>query len=112
MVRLTCFLKRREGMSPEDFQTYWRDHHGPLVASTRSATHVRRYEQHPVVPGPGVDWDGITEQWFDSVEEFHASLREDDYRVIDADIKEFLDVDKLAFVITGEPRVVIPAPGP
>ena len=32
MIKLTCLLKRREGMTPAEFQAYWRDHHGPLIA--------------------------------------------------------------------------------
>ena len=37
MIKLTCLLKRREGMTPAEFQEYWRDNHGPLVASTSAA---------------------------------------------------------------------------
>ena len=46
MVKLTCLIRRKDGMSPEEFHTYWRDHHGPLVMSTQSGSHVLRYEQH------------------------------------------------------------------
>ena len=111
MIKLVCLLKRKAGMSPEEFQTYWRDHHGPLVASTRSGSHVRRYEQHPraAAGAAGDGWDGVTEQWFDSVEDFYASLAEDDYKLIEEDIPRFLDVDAIQFVLTEEPpRVVIP----
>jgi uncharacterized protein (TIGR02118 family) len=108
VVKLVCLLKRKPGMTPEEFQTYWRDVHGPLVASTRSASHVRRYEQHPAATPPGDDgWDGVTIQWFDSVDGFYASLREDDYKLIDEDTRRFLDVDRLQFVLTEEPRVVM-----
>lgn len=106
MVKLTCFLKRRAGMSPEEFDAYWRDRHGPLVASTRSARHVLRYEQHPAAQRDS-GWDGITEQWFESVDAFYASLREDDYHLIDEDLPNFLDVGALQFTLTEEPRVVI-----
>jgi hypothetical protein len=76
------------------------------VASTKSGSHVRRYEQHPAADGDR--WDGVTIQWFDSVEEFHASLREEDYQLIDEDTRKFLDVDRLEFVLTEEPHVVMP----
>ena len=98
-------------MSPEEFHAYWRDHHGPLIATTRSGSHVRRYEQHVRAdyrPGrPDDGWDGVTEQWFDSVEDFYASLAEDDYHLIDEDTRRFLDVERLQFILTEEPRVVI-----
>ena len=47
MIKLTCLLKRKEGMTPAEFQAYWKDHHGPLVATaaagaTSSATSSTR----------------------------------------------------------------------
>jgi len=115
VVKLICFLKRKPGMSPEEFHAYWRDHHGPLVASTKSGSHVLRYEQNPRAlkdyRRDDQGFDGVTEQWFASLEDFYASLAEDDYRLIDEDIQKFLDVDNLAFIMTEEPRVVIPGGG-
>jgi uncharacterized protein (TIGR02118 family) len=105
LVRLVCFLKRKPGTTRSEFDAYWRDHHGPLVASTKSGSHVRRYEQLPAATDG--EWDGITEQWFDSVESFYASIAEDDYKLIEADIPKFLDVDNLVFMLTDEPRTVI-----
>ena len=99
-------------MSPEEFQRYWRDVHGPLIASTRSGGHVLRYEQCPRVPSPNDPtfsddgYDGVTIQWFASEAEFHASLAEDDYSLIDADLPKFLDVAALGFVLADEPHVV------
>ena len=29
MIKLTCLLKRREGMTPAEFQDYWKNNHGP-----------------------------------------------------------------------------------
>ena len=49
----------------------------------------------------------MTEQWFESVEEFYASLREPDYAEIEADIAKFLDPDRLVWILTEEPNVVI-----
>ena len=34
MVKAFWLLKRRPGMSPDDFHRYWREHHGPLFCST------------------------------------------------------------------------------
>ncbi|MHB8467296.1 MAG: EthD domain-containing protein [Acidimicrobiales bacterium] len=110
MIKLICFLKRKPGTTPEEFHAYWRDHHGPLVAQTKSGSHVLRYEQNARVPQERDrdGWDGVTEQWFESVEEFYASLQEDDYRLIDEDTRRFLDVDALEFILTEEPHVVMP----
>jgi uncharacterized protein (TIGR02118 family) len=109
MVKLICFLKRKPGMSAEDFHTYWREQHGPLVASTKSGGHALRYEQnHRVREHWDQDgYDGVTEQWFSSTEDFFASLREDDYKLIEEDMPRFLDTDQLVWMITEEPEVVV-----
>ena len=111
MIKLMCLLKRKPGMSPDDFHRYWRDEHGPLIASTKSGSHVLRYEQNPrplssYTTDPD-GYDGVTIQWFASQAEFHASLAEDDYRLIDEDLHRFLDVPALAFLLTEDAHVVI-----
>ena len=108
MIKMICLLRRKEGMTPEDFHRYWREQHGPLVMSTKSASWVRRYEQNhrPLSAYRGDDdrrgWDGVTIQWFDSMDDFYASIGEDDYALIDADTRRFLDVDALELIFTEE----------
>ncbi len=34
MIKLICFVRRKPGMSADDFHRYWRDVHGPLIART------------------------------------------------------------------------------
>jgi uncharacterized protein (TIGR02118 family) len=111
MVKLICFLKRKPGMSAEEFHRYWRDHHGPLVASTKSGRHAIRYEQNHRAGDAqehlgAADFDGVTIQWFESVAAFEASVREDDYAVIATDLGKFLDVDKLVWMLTDDAEVV------
>jgi uncharacterized protein (TIGR02118 family) len=112
MVRLICLLKRREGMSVEAFHRYWREHHGPLVASTRSGSYVRRYVQLHQVHAPSAEatepqFDGVTEQWFDSIDDYYASLAEPDYARIAEDLPKFLDVGRLAFVVVDDDGEVV-----
>ena len=47
MIKLTCLLKRKEGMTPAEFQEYWKNSHGPLIARSQCGSHVIRYEQNP-----------------------------------------------------------------
>jgi len=111
-VRLTCLLRRKPGLSPEQFHRYWREVHGPLIATTRSGSHVVRYEQHPRPlsdysgeADPG--YDGVTVQWFESMDAYRSHMAEDDFATVWADVGRFLDVDRLAFVVTEHPRVLI-----
>lgn len=113
MIRLTCLLRRKEGTTPTEFQDYWRNHHGPLVAHAKCGHHVVRYEQHPrPLDDYGSDddrsgYDGVTVQWFESMDAYRAHLAEEDFPEIMADIGRFLDTDRLEFVLTEDPRVII-----
>ena len=115
MVKLICFLKRKPGMSRDDFHRYWREHHGPLVAATKCGEHVLRYEQNPRLSDDYKrdpdGYDGVTIQWYGSLDSFYASIREPDYADIDADMRNFLDVDELVFMLCEEPEVVIDRSG-
>jgi len=115
MITLTCLVRRKDGMSPEEFHAYWRERHGPLVASTRSGSHVLRYEQHhrPLDDYGDVDddgYDGVTVQWFVSMDEYKAHIAEKDFAEVWADLPHFLDVDRLSFVLTEEPVVIMAGP--
>src|SRR6266516_1549216 len=99
MVKLICFVRRKAGMSPEEFHRYWRESHGPLVASTKSGSHVIRYEQnHRALDdygreGPS-DFDGVTEQWFESVDDFYETTA----------------TENIVWIMTEEPEVVVDGP--
>ncbi len=112
MVRLTCLLRRKEGLTPAEFHAHWGDVHGPLIAASLSGRHVVRYEQHPR-PLDGYDgdsdagFDGVTVQWFESMDTYRAHMGEPDFPDIWADIERFLDTDRLHFIVTEHPRVVM-----
>ena len=116
MVRLTCLLRRKPGMTPEEFHDHWRNRHGPLIASSESGRYVVRYEQHPrplddYQHGSGSAYDGVTVQWFASMDDYLASLAVPDFSEVMTDLGRFLDLDHLDFVVTEEPHVVIDRPG-
>ena len=113
MVKMFALLRRREGMSVEEFRDHWRDVHGPLIRDTPElARHIVRYEQHPrhrpdALSGTeGVD--GVAVQWFHSIDDFVAFISEPGYQeLIAPDERRFLDTDSIEFLITEEPNVVI-----
>ena len=50
-VRLTILLHRKQGMSTEDFQKYWRDEHSQLFANLKTVKrNLLTYEQVGVMP--------------------------------------------------------------
>jgi uncharacterized protein (TIGR02118 family) len=117
MVKLTCLLKRKPGMTPEAFHDHWKNHHGPLMKRSKVGSYVVRYEQNPkplsAYRGDDDDgYDGVTVQWFESMDAYEASLKEEDFAEVAADIATFLDVEHLDFVLTENPIVVIDGPVP
>lgn len=45
MIRLNYYVRRKPGMSAEEFQTQWRESHGPLWAKFAEVLGLRRYTQ-------------------------------------------------------------------
>ena len=97
---------------PHRVHAYWQDVHGPLIKSSKSGSHVVRYEQHPrplsdYKGDADAGFDGVTVQWFESKEDYQAHMAEPDFPDIWADIGHFLDTEQLHFIVTEHPRVVM-----
>ena len=113
MIQLVTMLKRKPGTTHEEFLTYWREHHGPLVKSLPCSRYVRRYEQHASVwpsagsKAPEPMYDGVTIQWFDSASDFWAHVMEPDQADMMADTEKFLDTANLHWTICEEPVIVM-----
>jgi uncharacterized protein (TIGR02118 family) len=119
LIKLAVLLKRKSGMSFEDFDAYWEGPHGDLVVSLPNFTrHVRRYSQaHIVDPdygGEGMAWpkaafDGIAEVWFDSIEDMEAAFNEPDFvEQVGADDPKFIDPESVSILVTREVEKIAP----
>jgi EthD domain len=115
MIRLTALLRRNAALSAAEFHAHWRDVHAakilsvPVVGET-----VVRYEQHPRVPDAPGRWtgtegfDGMTLQWYRSIDDFERMIADPEYRrVVAPDERYLLDLEKSVYVLTEEPRIVI-----
>ena len=81
MIKLVFTIRRREGMTREEFQRYWREEHGPLVKRHAAALRIRRYVQthardtdfdEAVSSSRGSElrvYDGVAELWWDSLDD-------------------------------------------
>ena len=113
MVKLFAVLHRKQGMTTDEFVDHWTNRHGPLIADTPAlARHIVRYEQHvrhrPDALSGNEGYDGVTVQWFESMDDFVGFMSEPEYaELVHPDEQRFLDMDKLVFVVTEEPVVVI-----
>jgi uncharacterized protein (TIGR02118 family) len=106
LIKLTFCLRRRPGMTVEEFQQYWRGQHAALVAERAEVMGIRRYVQAHTANMPGLHkalrarndgapepYDGVAELWFDSFDtlggddpariQAAAEMLEDERRFID-----------------------------
>lgn len=86
MIRLEFALRRKPGMSRADFQRYWREVHGPLVAKHSTTLNILRYVQLHTLEDPINDqlagargkmepaYDGVAELWWPTREALAASF--------------------------------------
>jgi uncharacterized protein (TIGR02118 family) len=74
MIKVIMVVKKRQGISREEFYKYWKDVHGPLVA--KHIPHLKKYIQNHFVeiPGNKYEGDGIIETWYDDIESFQKSM--------------------------------------
>jgi hypothetical protein len=120
MIRLTALLRRNPALSAEEFHAHWRDVHAAKILSVpRIRDWVVRYEQHPRVPEAAGRWtgsegfDGMTLQWYRSLDDFEAMIRDPDYRrIVGPDEEHLLDLASSVYLITTEEtRTIIGEPG-
>jgi uncharacterized protein (TIGR02118 family) len=107
MIRVTFLLRRKAELDREQFQKYWREQHGPLVASHAADLGMLRYVQVHGIEDPineamakargGMEapYDGVAEVWFENRDvltevlqteagqQAAAALLEDEARFID-----------------------------
>jgi len=117
MIKLVYIVRKRDDVSSQNFHTYWLEKHGPLVRSFAKVMRARKYVQsHTIAPeagtqiaqwrGMGAGYDGITEVWWDSMEDLAASGasaegREAGRRLIEDEAK-FVDLKRSFIFLTEE----------
>lgn len=108
MVKGIALLKRKPGLSPEEFRRHYEEVHAPLIR--RHLPCIRKYVRNYVTVQPfptagEADFDCVTEQWFDNMDGFQEmadAMSGDAGRAIRADERTFLDRSKTVYVIVQE----------
>ena len=121
MIKLTFALVRLPHLTREQFQDYWLNPHGPLVASVKDVLRIRRYVQlhsFDEAISEGIrasrnappQFDGVAQLWYDSLEDLAAvgqdpAAREAG-RMLLEDERKFIDLPKSP-LWWGEEKVII-----
>lgn len=93
MIKLIAFIKRKPGMTMEEFQQRWVYEHTKISGQLPGlkgyriniATEKQENDQEPL-------YDGTAELWWDSVEEMEASFQTETGIKAGADADEFCSV--------------------
>ena len=109
MVKVIAMLKRKDGLTLEEFLRYWQDQHGLLLLKLFPG--LQKCVQNSPVRLPGgreLQFDGIVELWFDDLESWRKAADfylGDEGKPIRDDEEKFLDKSKLVFFIAEEKLV-------
>ena len=111
MVKMVITLKRRQGMTHEEFVRHQRDVHRPLLMSIpESARYLKRFVVSYPVPAPDYpepSYDSVVEAWFDSHEDMRALYASENFlRVVDPDHVTFIDLSSVGRIVAEEDVVV------
>jgi hypothetical protein len=127
MIRLVYPLRRLSRLSREEFQSYWRETHGPLVARHSTTLRIRRYVQSHTLPdddllnqamrasrGTLEPFDGVADLWWDDERELAASGATKESREAARELLEdernFIDFSRSSMWLATEVPQVNPVP--
>ena len=106
MIKVITMLKRKDGLTLEEFSRHWQEKHGPLLL--KLVPGLKRYVLNTPVrlPRSGeLQFDGIGESWFDDLESWRRAAdfySGDEGKPIWDDEEKFLDRSKLVFFVAEE----------
>jgi uncharacterized protein (TIGR02118 family) len=122
MIKLVFAIRRREGMTREEFQHYWREEHAPLVKRHAEVLRIRRYVQThardtdldaALAGSRGSEprhYDGVAELWWESIDDLLQAATSDEgqiaARALLEDERRFIDLPNSPLWL-GEENVVV-----
>jgi uncharacterized protein (TIGR02118 family) len=122
LIKLVFMIRRREGMTREEFQRYWRTEHARLVERHAEVLGIRRYVQtharetdadEALAASRGSEpgrYDGVAELWWESLDELLATMGSEQGRnaanALLEDERRFIDLPSSPIWL-GEEHVVI-----
>ena len=104
MVKIISMMKRKEGLSIEEFRTWAFEQHSAIG---KQFPKIRHYRMSVVQPehadGP---YDAVSELYFDTLDDFKAALESEFGAQAGADIKEHCALDR--FRLVTDEAIIIP----
>jgi len=106
MIKYVTVLFRKAGISREEFSSYWKNIHAPILQQIPG---LMGYVQNHALPDPEANeppYDGFGELYFDSLEAMQVGLVSPEGEATLADIPNFCDTQRLVRVFVDEVKFV------
>jgi len=106
MLKFIVVLRRKEGLTPEQFRSYFIEVHQLLAQKIPG---LRRYKQNFVLPDPKRErpaWDCVVELYFDNREAMEAAWASPEGQTATVDLEVFADLSRTAWSVVEE-RIVV-----
>jgi uncharacterized protein (TIGR02118 family) len=107
VIKVVYCIRKKPGLSDEDFFRYWKDVHGPIgarIPGLRKLVQSRRIsagdDAHPA------DFDGVAELWFDDVASLLTARRSPQWDASTQDELNFIDQRHVAYLVCEENVIV------
>lgn len=108
MIKLIAFLKRKPGMTMEQFKVRWVDEHTKLSAKMPGLLGYRININQPRQPdNHEPTYDGTAELWWNSVEEMEAAFASEIGQAAGKDADEFCE---LRYHLYTDEYFIVPGP--
>ena len=106
MLKAVILLRKRVGMSHEDFSMRFRVHARPLIQSLPGVERIVVSE--PVAaPGGRPAYDGMAEFWLADLDAVRRLIESEQARQIESKMSEFIDMDSYETFLTVEHEVEV-----
>jgi uncharacterized protein (TIGR02118 family) len=122
VITIVFCVARNDGATREEFQQYWWEQHGPLVAGHAEALRIRKYHQlhtltTPIAGAlrqsrgtPETEFDGVAMVWFDSLNDLAAAASTPEGRAAGQalleDEQRFIDMSRSAVWLADDRPVI------
>ena len=100
MINAITIIKKKQGLTYEKFQNYWKDEHAEIV--TRSPLVGTYVQSHPIYNDQLTfedTIDGIAEIWFEDTNAMRSLAATKEYKDIQDDEKVFIDGSAVRLII-------------
>lgn len=107
MLKACTLIRRKSGISVEDFQDYWLTTHADIVVRMPQ---IKRYVQsHPLLGGyrkGHLAYDGVAEIWVDDIQALRQMAATDAYKAVIGDEMNFIDKGSMVLILTDEHVII------